>query len=207
MVCACFTTTCGAEPKRSSGRFALYAWAHLAYLIAVILFGAWVRITHSGAGCGAHWPLCDGEIIPFEPSAEKLIEYTHRLTSGFLGLLTLALVVWSFLAEVGRRVRAALDKVGLLTRERAMPLSLSGGEQQRVGIARAVVGRPRILLADEPTGNLDPALSAEIMHLFEDFNQVGVTVLIASHDLALISRLRHRILTLDEGRLVTGGEL
>ena len=102
---------------------------------------------------------------------------------------------------------AALDKVGLLNRERAMPLSLSGGEQQRVGIARAVVGRPRILLADEPTGNLDPALSAEIMHLFEDFNQVGVTVLIASHDLALISRLRHRILTLDEGRLVTGGEL
>ena len=109
--------------------------------------------------------------------------------------------------EIARRVRAALDKVGLLNRERAMPLSLSGGEQQRVGIARAVVGRPRILLADEPTGNLDPALSAEIMHLFEDFNQVGVTVLIASHDLALISRLRHRILTLDEGRLVTGGEL
>ena len=88
-----------------------------------------------------------------------------------------------------------------------MPLSLSGGEQQRVGIARAVVARPRILLADEPTGNLDPALSAEIMQLFEEFNQVGVTVLIASHDLALISRLRHRILTLDEGRLVTGGEL
>jgi cell division transport system ATP-binding protein len=107
--------------------------------------------------------------------------------------------------EIGRRVRAALDKVGLLDRERAMPLGLSGGEQQRVGIARAVVGRPRILLADEPTGNLDPALSAEIMRLFEDFSQVGVTVLIASHDLALISRLRHRILTLSEGRLVTGG--
>ncbi len=107
--------------------------------------------------------------------------------------------------EVGRRVRAALDKVGLLNRERAMPLSLSGGEQQRVGIARAVVGRPQILLADEPTGNLDPALSAEIMQLFEEFNQVGVTVLIASHDLALISRLRHRIITLKEGRLVTGG--
>ncbi|KAA1190441.1 cell division ATP-binding protein FtsE [Pseudohalioglobus sediminis] len=107
--------------------------------------------------------------------------------------------------EVGRRVRAALDKVGLLSKERAMPLTLSGGEQQRVGIARAVVCRPRILLADEPTGNLDPELSAEIMRLFEDFNQVGVTVLIASHDLALISRLRHRILTLKEGRLVNGG--
>jgi len=106
--------------------------------------------------------------------------------------------------EVGRRVRAALDKVGLLDRERAMPVTLSGGEQQRVGIARAVVGRPKILLADEPTGNLDPALSAEIMRLFEDFSQVGVTVLIASHDLALISRLRHRIVTLREGRLVMG---
>jgi cell division transport system ATP-binding protein len=107
--------------------------------------------------------------------------------------------------EVGRRVRAALDKVGLLSKERAMPVTLSGGEQQRVGIARAVVGRPKILLADEPTGNLDPALSAEIMQLFEEFNQVGVTVLIASHDLALISRLRHRIITLREGSLVSGG--
>ncbi|MFV8818844.1 cell division ATP-binding protein FtsE [Haliea sp. E17] len=107
--------------------------------------------------------------------------------------------------EIGRRVRAALDKVGLLERERAMPITLSGGEQQRVGIARAVAGRPKILLADEPTGNLDPELSAEIMKLFESFNQVGVTVLIASHDLALISRLRHRILTLREGRLVSGG--
>lgn len=106
--------------------------------------------------------------------------------------------------EVGRRVRAALDKVGLLNRERAMPVTLSGGEQQRVGIARAVVGKPRILLADEPTGNLDPALSAEIMQLFEAFNQVGVTVLIASHDLVLISRLHHRIITLRDGRLVTG---
>lgn len=109
--------------------------------------------------------------------------------------------------EVGRRVRAALDKVGLLNRERALPVTLSGGEQQRVGIARAVVGKPAILLADEPTGNLDPALSAEIMTLFQEFNRVGVTVLIASHDLALISRLRHRIITLREGRLITGGEL
>ena len=104
--------------------------------------------------------------------------------------------------EVGKRVRAALDKVGLLRHERAMPLTLSGGEQQRVGIARAVVGRPPVLLADEPAGNLDPALSAEIMTLFEDFSRVGVTVLIASHDLALISRLRHRIITLREGRLM-----
>ncbi len=106
--------------------------------------------------------------------------------------------------EVSRRVRAALDKVGLLNRERALPLTLSGGEQQRVGIARAVVAKPRILLADEPTGNLDPALSAEIMQLFEEFNQVGVTVLIASHDLVLISRLHHRIITLNQGRLISG---
>ena len=106
--------------------------------------------------------------------------------------------------EIGRRVRAALDKVGLLEREKDMPVTLSGGEQQRVGIARAVVNKPRLLLADEPTGNLDPALSAEIMQLFENFNQVGVTVLIASHDLALISRLQHRIMTLRGGRLITG---
>jgi len=105
--------------------------------------------------------------------------------------------------EVGRRVRAALDKVGLLAREKDMPVTLSGGEQQRVGIARAVVNKPRVLLADEPTGNLDPGLSAEIMHLFQQFNQVGVTVLIASHDLSLISRMQHRIMTLRDGRLIT----
>lgn len=104
--------------------------------------------------------------------------------------------------DIGRRVGAALDKVGLLDREQAMPMALSGGEQQRVGIARAVVGRPAILLADEPTGNLDPQLSAEIMQLFIDFSQFGVTVLVASHDLALISRRRHRIITLREGRVV-----
>lgn len=103
--------------------------------------------------------------------------------------------------ESQRRVRAALDKVGLLALEHAQPASLSGGEQQRVGIARAVVARPEFLIADEPTGNLDPALSSEIMSLFEAFNQVGVTVLVATHDLPLISRMRHRILTLDSGRL------
>lgn len=109
--------------------------------------------------------------------------------------------------DIERRVRAALDKVGLLHKERVNPAVLSGGEQQRVGIARAVVARPRMLLADEPTGNLDPELSAEIMGLFEAFNRVGVTVIIASHDLALISRLRHPILTLKEGRLVQAGGL
>ena len=102
--------------------------------------------------------------------------------------------------DINRRVRAALDKVALLDKETAMPITLSGGEQQRVGIARAVVNKPAILLADEPTGNLDPKLSSEIMQLFADFNQVGVTVLIASHDLDLISRMRKRIVRLQNGK-------
>ncbi|MDV2078893.1 cell division ATP-binding protein FtsE [Marinobacter xestospongiae] len=105
--------------------------------------------------------------------------------------------------DIGRRVRAALDKVGLLNKERMNPMQLSGGEQQRVGIARAVVNKPPLLLADEPTGNLDPELSADIMHLFEQFSQVGVTVLIASHDIALIDAMGRRTLTLEQGRLVT----
>ncbi|HEX7047627.1 MAG TPA: cell division ATP-binding protein FtsE [Gammaproteobacteria bacterium] len=104
--------------------------------------------------------------------------------------------------EVGRRVRAALDQVGLLNRERAMPVTLSGGEQQRVGIARAVVNKPPLLIADEPTGNLDPELSMEIMRLFERFNQVGVTVMIASHDHELIRVMGHRVISLKQGRLV-----
>ncbi len=107
--------------------------------------------------------------------------------------------------DIGRRVRAALDKVGLLKKERLNPLVLSGGEQQRVGIARAIVNKPPLLLADEPTGNLDPDLSEDIMHLFEQLNQVGVTILIASHDLALISHLRHPVIRLEQGRLIHGG--
>lgn len=108
--------------------------------------------------------------------------------------------------DIGRRVRAALDKVDLLKKEKLNPMALSGGEQQRVGIARAVVNKPALLLADEPTGNLDPKLSAEIMQLFEHFNQVGVTVLVATHDLSLIARLNHRILTLSKGRLINDGK-
>jgi len=105
-------------------------------------------------------------------------------------------------SEMKRRVSAALDKVGLLHKEKAMPIELSTGEQQRVGIARALVNKPMIVLADEPTGNLDPALSAEIICLFEAFSAVGVTVLIATHDLALIAPLNHRIITLKNGRLL-----
>jgi len=105
--------------------------------------------------------------------------------------------------EVRKRVQAALDKVGLLQKMNSSPMSLSSGEQQRVGVARAVVHRPALLLADEPTGNLDPALSWDTMKLFEQFNQVGVTVLIASHDLDMIKRMSKRIITLRQGRLLT----
>lgn len=104
--------------------------------------------------------------------------------------------------EIGKRVRVMLDKVGLGARERARPSELSTGEQQRVGIARAMVGQPLILLADEPTGNLDPTLAAEIMQLFDALQAQGTAVLIASHDLALVKRLRKRVLVLDHGKLM-----
>jgi cell division transport system ATP-binding protein len=104
--------------------------------------------------------------------------------------------------EIAKRTRAALDKVGLLKKEKSLPITLSGGEQQRVGIARAVVHKPMLLLADEPTGNLDPVLSREIMQIFVDFNQVGVTVLVASHDLGLIEELDKPRLTLNAGKLI-----
>jgi cell division transport system ATP-binding protein len=107
--------------------------------------------------------------------------------------------------EVGRRVRASLEMVGLLSKERMLPITLSGGEQQRVGIARAVVNKPPLLLADEPTGNLDAALSDEIMDLFLDFHHHGVTVLIASHDQRLIARARQRVIELRQGEIVHDG--
>jgi len=104
--------------------------------------------------------------------------------------------------DIRKRVRAALDKVGLLSKEKSWPLTLSGGEQQRVGIARAIVGMPPVLLADEPTGNLDPELSRELFGLFRQLNEQGVTVLIASHDLALIRSMGQRVLVLSQGMLV-----
>jgi cell division transport system ATP-binding protein len=103
--------------------------------------------------------------------------------------------------DAARRVRAALDKVGLLTYEKALPITLSGGEQQRLCIARAIVHRPAILLADEPTGNLDAEYAAEIGELFRSFNQVGVTVVIATHDQALLAQLAPRVITLRHGEL------
>ena len=104
-------------------------------------------------------------------------------------------------SEIGKRVRVMLDKVGLSARERSRPRDLSTGEQQRVGIARAMVAQPRILLADEPTGNLDPTLAAEIMELFAALQAHGTAVLIASHDLPLVRKMRRRVLVLDHGRL------
>ncbi len=104
--------------------------------------------------------------------------------------------------EAGRRVRAALDQVGLLHKEKQNPETLSAGEQQRVGIARAIVTRPKLLIADEPTGNLDPDLSLEVMRIFRRFNEVGVTLLIASHDISLIDRMGCSRIELDGGKLV-----
>lgn len=103
--------------------------------------------------------------------------------------------------DAGRRVRAALDQLGLLHKEKRNPQTLSAGEQQRVGIARAIVTRPKVLIADEPTGNLDPDLSLEVMRIFRRFNEVGVTLLIASHDITLIDRLGCRRIALEDGKL------
>ncbi|WNC72452.1 cell division ATP-binding protein FtsE [Thalassotalea psychrophila] len=107
--------------------------------------------------------------------------------------------------ETRKRVEAALEKVGLSSKIKCYPHMLSGGEQQRVGIARAIVNKPPIILADEPTGNLDPKLSLDIIRLFEEFNSVGVCVLIATHDLGLIARMKYRTLTLKQGTMITDG--
>ena len=104
--------------------------------------------------------------------------------------------------EIAKRVRVMVERMGLGGREKALPTQLSAGEQQRVGIARALVGEPRLLVADEPTGNLDPTLSAEIMELFARLPERGTSVLVASHDLGLVKRMRKRVLVLDHGRLV-----
>jgi cell division transport system ATP-binding protein len=142
--------------------------------------------------------------IPYYRRELGIIFQDHRLLPdrSVFDNVALPLVVSDMgRAETARRVRAALDQVGLLDKERVLPTALSGGEQQRVGIARAVVGRPSVLLADEPTGNLDPDLSREIMQAFRRFHQVGVTLLIATHDLALITAMPYRTLTLEQGRL------
>ena len=146
--------------------------------------------------------------IPFHRRKIGFVFQDHQLLSDHTVFdnVALPLVIAGYPhKEIPRRVRAALDKVGLLAKEKQFPQTLSGGQQQRVGIARAVVHKPTILLADEPTGNLDNELSVELMKLFEQFNQVGTTVLLATHNLPLIATLSHRMMTLREGELV-GGE-
>lgn len=181
---------------------------------------------HSGAGKStllkliAMMELCSrGHIILGGQNLKKISEKNIPFVRRKLGLIfqdnkllldrtifdnvALPLIVSGYgYQEINRRVRAALDKVGLLGKEKKYPLALSGGEQQRVGIARAVVNKPELILADEPTGNLDPDLSTEVMQLFEQFKKVGTTVLIASHDINLLTQMGHRVLTLNQGQLI-----
>lgn len=143
--------------------------------------------------------------IPYYRRQVGMIFQDHRLLVNrtvFDNVSLPLLVAGMSRKEIAGRVRAALDQVGLLRFERALPITLSSGEQQRVGIARAVVARPAVILADEPTGNLDPDLSREIFSLFERFNDVGVTLLVATHNLDIISHLPYRTIRLDQGRLV-----
>ncbi len=129
----------------------------------------------------------------------------HRLLSDrnvFENVAMPLLIAGISKADIGKRVRAALDQVGMLPNENALPVTLSGGEQQRVGIARAIVSKPTLIIADEPTGNLDPQLASEIMSVFASLQSVGTTILVASHDLHLIRRLQKRVLVLDHGKLI-----
>jgi len=143
--------------------------------------------------------------IPYLRRRVGIIFQDHRLLSDkkvFDNVALPLMIAGVSYREIKRRVRAALDKVGLLDKEGMYPPMLSGGQQQRVGIARAIIGKPPLLLADEPTGNLDPDMSAELMNYFLQLNEVGVTVLIASHDLDLIRRLGRRVLVLKDGAMV-----
>jgi len=146
--------------------------------------------------------------IPYVRRDIGMIFQDHRLLMDktILDNVALPLLIEGYsMQEARKRVSAALEKVGLGDKLRHYPMMLSGGEQQRVGIARAIVNKPPLLLADEPTGNLDPKLSLEIIRLFEDFNRLGTSVLIATHDLGLISRLRYRTLSLKDGRMINDG--
>jgi cell division transport system ATP-binding protein len=146
--------------------------------------------------------------VPYHRREVGMIFQDHRLLHDrtVFDNVALPLVVAGLgHAEIRRRVQAALDKVGLLRKGKVLPVTLSGGEQQRVGIARAVVSKPPVVLADEPTGNLDPELSREIMDLFVQFNDVGVTLLVATHDVELAARYGRRTLTLRAGHLVADG--
>ena len=146
-------------------------------------------------------------LVPYHRRKVGVVFQNHQLLfdrSVFENVALPLLIAGTSISETGRRVRAALDKVGLLGKEKLNPIQLSGGEQQRIGIARAVVNKPALLIADEPTGNLDPELSAEIMNLFCEFQQVGTTVLIATHDIDLVERMNKRRLILQDGQMIAG---
>lgn len=146
--------------------------------------------------------------VPFVRRQIGMIFQNHNLLSDrtVFDNVALPLIIEGYSQkEIIKRVEVALDKVHLSDKIKCYPFMLSGGEQQRVGIARAIVNKPPILLADEPTGNLDPKLSLDIIHLFEEFNAVGVAVLIATHDLGLIARMRYRTLTLNKGTMINDG--
>lgn len=146
--------------------------------------------------------------IPYIRRDIGMIFQSHQLLMdrSVLDNVALPLVIEGFSRkQIKARVEAALDLVGLKAKLNAQPEQLSGGEQQRVGIARAIVNKPPIILADEPTGNLDPKLSMEIMRVFTQLNDQGAAVLIATHDLGLIARMHYRTLTLDHGRLIEDG--
>jgi cell division transport system ATP-binding protein len=156
----------------------------------------------NGQNVGAMRP----RAVPFLRRSLGLVFQEQRLLydrSVFDNVMLPLLVTGQPPREAARRARAALDKVGLLERERARPIALSGGEQQRLCVARAVVNRPSILIADEPTASLDEDSAGEILEIFRAFNQVGVTVLIATHDQSLVGQFASRVLRLDHGRLVS----
>lgn len=143
------------------------------------------------------------QIAPFRRDVGVVFQ-DHKLLADrpvFDNVALPLVVAGTALKEIDKRVRAALDQVGLLGKEKLRPLELSVGEQQRVGIARAIIGKPPVLIADEPTGNLDPDLALEIMRLFKRFQEVGVTVLIATHDLHLIHEVGQREIVLEQGQL------
>ena len=151
-----------------------------------------------------------GNNIPYLRRHIGMIFQDHRLLMNrtVLENVGLPLLIEGYSRyEIKRRSLAALDKVGLLGKEESFPIHLSGGEQQRVGVARAIINQPPLLLADEPTGNLDPKLSLEILSLFESLNEYGMSVLIATHDLGLIAKMRYRTLTLKDGEMINDGLL
>lgn len=151
-----------------------------------------------------------GNNIPYLRRHIGMIFQDHRLLMNrtVLDNVGLPLLIEGYSRyEIKRRSLAALEKVGLSGKEQSFPINLSGGEQQRVGIARAIINQPPLLLADEPTGNLDPKLSLEILSLFESLNEYGMSVLIATHDLGLIAKMRYRTLTLKDGEMINDGLL